>query len=129
MNRIRHYTDEEIIKLLSNPNVKGVNNKSRIEYKNGFKLWAVYEKINNPEKTARQIFESAGFDMNILDERTPQKRILSWTKKYEQYGEEYFLELNKYYYSTKTKNSLDYMLKIIDDKNEKKIIIYTFDEV
>ena len=37
--------------------------------------------------------------MNILDERTPQRRLNLWLKKYEKFGIEYFQDLaNKYYY-------------------------------
>lgn len=73
MNKIRVYNDEEIKKLLSNSNVARIKNKSQIVYKNEFKLWAVKEKLSHIEKTAREIFETGGFDMNILDDRTPQK--------------------------------------------------------
>ena len=82
MNRIRIYNDDEIKTLLSNSNVEKIKNKSRIVYKNSFKLWAIKEKLFHEEKTARQIFIEGGFDMNILDERTPQRRLCDWTKKY-----------------------------------------------
>lgn len=101
MNKIRVYSDAEIKILLSNPNITNIKNKSQIVYKNDFKLWAILEKLNHPEKTARQIFESAGFDMNILDDRTPQRRLCSWVKKYRIFGEDYFLDNNKYTYISK----------------------------
>ena len=75
MNKIRIFNEEEIKKLLNNPNVEYIKNKSQIIYKNKFKLWAVKEKLNHIEKNAREIFIAGGFDMNILDDRTPQKRI------------------------------------------------------
>lgn len=100
MNKIRIYNDEEIKKLLSNPNVERIKNKSQIVYKNSFKLWAVKEKISHTEKTAREIFVTSGFDMNILDDRTPQKRLCSWVKKYKMFGEDYFTD-SKFYYQTK----------------------------
>lgn len=103
MSRIRVYTDEEIRLLFNSGNVAGIKNKSQIVYKKEFKLWAIYEKLSHPEKTARQIFESAGFDMRILDDRTPQKRLCSWIKKYKMYGDEYFIERNKYTYSSNHK--------------------------
>lgn len=105
MNKIRIYSEEEIKILLSNPNVVRIRNKSQIVYKNEFKLFAVLEKLNHLEKTARQIFESAGFDMNILDDRTPQKRLCSWVKKYKMFGEDYFLDNNKYTYTSKNQNA------------------------
>ena len=86
MNKIRVYNEEEIKKLLSNSNVENIKNKSQIVYKNSFKLWAVKEKISHSEKTAREIFVSAGFDMNILDDKTPQRRLCSWLKKYQMFG-------------------------------------------
>ena len=103
MNKIRVYSDDEIKKLLSNSNVEEIKNKSQIVYKNSFKLWAVQEKLSHIEKTARQIFVTGGFDMNILDDRTPQRRLCSWVKKYQKFGEDYFTDKNKYTYQTKKK--------------------------
>lgn len=103
MNKIRVYNEKELEILKNNSNVISVKNKSQIQYSNNFKLWAIKEKLENPEKTARQIFESGGFDMNILDERTPQKRLCSWIKKYKMFGSDYFIDNNKYTYKSKTK--------------------------
>lgn len=94
MNKTRIYTDEEIKVLLSNPNVVRIRNKSQILYKNSFKLWAVKEKLSHGEKTAKEIFTEGKFDVNMLDDRTPQKRLNSWMKKYQMFGEDYFLILN-----------------------------------
>lgn len=117
MNKIRVYNEEEIKKLLSNSNVENIKNKSQIVYKNSFKLWAVKEKISHSEKTAREIFVSAGFDMNILDDKTPQRRLCSWLKKYKMFGEEYFQ--NGYCYKAKKKvesglNNNQLIILIID---------------
>ena len=101
MNKIRFFNEEEIKVLLSNSNVDGIKNNSQIIYNDEFKLWCVKEKLNHKSLTARQIFVAGGFDMNILDERTPQKRLCSWMKKYKKYGEDYFK--NKYSYSAKMK--------------------------
>ena len=98
MNKIRVYNDNEIKILLNNPNVEKINNKCHIVYKNSFKIWAVKEKIKDSSKTARQIFVAGGFDMNIIDDRTPQKRICSWVKKYKMFGEDYFNDNNKFSY-------------------------------
>ncbi len=106
MNKVRVYNDNEIKILLSNSNVEKIRNKSQIVYKNSFKLWAVKEKLNDTSKTARQIFEAGGFDMKILDDRTPQKRICSWVKKYKKFGEDYFTDKNKYTYKA-IDNSID----------------------
>ncbi|MDY5058891.1 MAG: hypothetical protein SPF04_05445 [Bacilli bacterium] len=98
MKKIRVYNDDEIKILLNNPNIEKINNKCHIVYKNSFKLWAVKEKIKDTSKTARQIFVAGGFDMNIIDDRTPQKRICSWVKKYKMFGEDYFNDNNKFSY-------------------------------
>ena len=66
MKKIRIYNDTEINTLLNNKNIEKIFNKCQIVYKNEFKLWAVKEKINHIDKTARQIFEEGGFDMNIF---------------------------------------------------------------
>ena len=97
----RIFTDFEKKELLKNENVLGIRYEKEIIYSGEFKLWAVEEKLKYPEKTARQIFEEANFDMNKLDERTPQRRLNAWMKKYKKFGCEYFIDLaNKYYYKS-----------------------------
>ena len=108
MNKIRVYNDDEIKILLGNSNVERIRNKCHIVYKDSFKLWAVKEKLSDTSKTARQIFVAGGFDMNILDDRTPQKRICSWVKKYKKFGEDYFTNKNEFTY------------KAIDNCSDKK---------
>lgn len=103
MNKIRVYNDYEMSILLNNHNVDGIKNNSQIIYNNSFKLWAVMQRLNTC-KTAKQIFAEAGFDMNIIDERTPQKRICSWVKKYKMFGKDYFDINNKYTYKSKIIN-------------------------
>ena len=103
MNKIRFFNEEEMKILLSNSNVDGIKNNSQIIYNDEFKLWAVKEKMAHKDMTARQIFVTGGFDMNILDDRTPQKRICFWMKKYKMFGEDYFK--NKYSYRAKTKEN------------------------
>ena len=97
--------------LLNNHNVDGIKNNSQIIYNNSFKLWAVMQRLNTC-KTAKQIFAEAGFDMNIIDERTPQKRICSWVKKYKMFGKDYFDTNNKYTYKSKIINK-----KVINNDN------------
>lgn len=104
--RVRVFNDNEIVKLLKNPNVLAIKNRSQIVYSNEFKYTAVLTRLKYPEKTARQIFEEAGFDMNILNERTPQRRICYWLHQYEKFGEEYFKEDNKYTFKAKKKKQL-----------------------
>lgn len=125
MNKVRVYNDNEIKILLSNPNVERIKNKSQIVYKNEFKLYAVKEKINHSEKTARQIFEEGKFDMNILDDRTPQKRICSWVKKYKMFGEDYFTNKNKYYYKALEQNKKCNLNNMFRDD---KVIVYVIEK-
>ena len=97
----RVFTDYEIEQLLKNENILGIRYQCEIIYSGNFKLWAVQEKLKYPNKTARQIFEEANFDMSILDERTPQRRLNFWVKKYKKFGAEYFYNLeNKYFYKS-----------------------------
>jgi len=103
--RIRVYRADEMYKLLSNPNVISIENNSRIVYSNEFKYYAVLQKITRPDKTARQIFEEAGFDMKILSPTTPQKRICYWMKQYERFGKDYFLMNEGYSFKAKKKNN------------------------
>ena len=117
MNKIRVYNDEEIKILLSNSNVERIRNKSQIVYKNSFKLWAVKEKLSDTSKTARQIFVAGGFDMNILDDRTPKKRLCSWVKKYKKFGEDYFTDKNKYSYKAIPKIKYIFLSKTFNDPN------------
>lgn len=136
MNKIRVYNDNEIKILLNNPNVDKIKNNSQIVYKNNFKLWAVKEKLSHKEKTARQIFVAGGFDMNILDDRTPQKRLCSWVKKYKMFGEDYFTDKNKYSYKALEnekeiknndveKNFIKYIRKVI---NNPKFVAFIIDK-
>ena len=123
MNKIRVYNEEEIKILLSNPNVERIRNKSQIVYKNSFKLWAVKEKLSDTSKTARQIFVAGGFDMNILDDRTPQKRLCSWVKKCKKFGEDYFTDKNKYSYKAIQKTKYIFLSKTFNDPNFLAFII------
>lgn len=104
----RVFTEYEIEKLLINKNILGIRYEKEIIYSPDFKLWAVEEKLKYPRKTARQIFEEAGFDMDILDERTPQRRLNAWIKKYKKFGVEYFKDLSRKKYYSSLKGDDDY---------------------
>ena len=121
MNRMRVYNDEEIGILKSNPNVIEIKNNSKIIYSDKFKLWAVSERLNHKDKTARQIFTEAGFDMNIIDDQTPRKRLLSWVNKYKKFGEEYFVKKNKYTY--KAKQNISDLKKVFVNPNIKSLLV------
>lgn len=104
----RIFTKNEKKELLKNKNILGIRYEKEIIYSGNFKLWAVEEKLKYPFKSARQIFEEAGFNMNILDERTPQRRLNAWVKKYKRFGVEYFIDLaDKYYYSSLSEDQND----------------------
>ena len=121
MNRMRVYNDEELTILKSNPNVIGIKNNCKIIYSDNFKIWAVNERIKHKDKTARQIFIEAGFDMNVLDEQTPRKRLLSWVNKYKKFGEEYFIKTNKYIY--KAKQNISDLKKVFINPNVKALLV------
>ena len=98
----RIFNETEKKRLLTNSNIVGIKYEKEIIYSNHFKLWAVEEKLKYPYKTARQIFEEGNFDMTILDERTPQRRLNYWLKKYQKFGIEYFQDYSeKYFYKSK----------------------------
>ena len=128
MNKIRIYNDEELKKISLNSNVESVRNKSHIVYKNSFKLWAVKEKTLYQEKTAREIFVTGGFDMNILDDRTPQRRLCSWMKKYSMFGEDYFTDKNKYSYKAMAKKEYPFLSKTFNDPNFIAFVIQKKDD-
>lgn len=110
MKKTRIFNNEEINILLKNSNIDSIINQKQIVYNDSFKLWAVKEKLLHNEKTAKQIFMDGGFDMNILDSRTPQRRLKLWIEKYKKFGETYF---NSSEYSTIT------LAKICEASNEK----------
>ena len=55
--------------------------------------------------------------MNILDDRTPQKRLCSWVKKYKKFGEDYFTDKNKYSYKAIPKTKYIFLSKTFNDPN------------
>ena len=81
MSKIK-YCLFEIEFLNSNPNVVMVKYGRQIEYKEEFKKWAVLQSLNHPELSANQIFEAAGFNIEMIGKRTADSRIRNWKKKY-----------------------------------------------
>ena len=118
------YTNKEIEYLLKNKFVNKILYKRSIEYSNIFKLWTVLQKIKYPEKTARDIFEEAGFNTRLMNSKLPQARIRSWYLCYERYGFEYFIST-----STITKMKDDCLNRIInnfetlEDKIYNKVVL------
>ena len=82
------YTNNEIEYLKKNKFVDDILYQREIKYSNVFKLWAVLQRITFPEKTARFIFEEAGFNTKLMNNKLPQSRIRSWFLIYEKYGNE-----------------------------------------
>lgn len=81
MNK-RKYNDEEIRLLNTNQNIVIVKYGRQIEYKDSFKKWAVIQSIKHPEMSANEIFEMAGFNINIIGERVADSRIRYWKNQY-----------------------------------------------
>lgn len=84
------YTITEIKLLNSNPNVKSVKYGRQIEYSPSFKKWAVIQSVKYPELSANQIFEIAGFDIDMLGPRTAESRIRYWKGNLNKYKELYY---------------------------------------
>jgi len=75
MNR-RTFTKEQIKQISNNKNVRRCSNKS-IMYAKSFKLKAL-RQYNEEGLSAVQIFKQAGFDLNILGIRRPNKLMHQW---------------------------------------------------
>ena len=104
--KLRYYTDKELKSLNSNMFVLSVKYKRQIEYDVVFKLWCVMMRSKNPELTGKQIFERAGFDINILHDSLPYRRIGEWVKNYRKFGLSYFLPELLPYHSLETKKDI-----------------------
>ena len=106
--KLRFYTDKELETLNSNMFVKSVHYKRTIEYDVVFKLWSIMMRLKFPELTGKQIFVRAGFDINMLHDNLPYRRIAEWLKNYRKFGLNYFLpELKPYHSLEKKKTSVD----------------------
>ena len=104
--KVRLYTDNEIKILEQNIFVRKVKYKREIEYDPLFKLWVIMMRFKFPELSAREIFSRAGFDVNILHRKLPQRRIKDWVDNYKKFGIRYFLPENERYKSiTYTKDN------------------------
>ena len=74
MNR-RTFTREQIEKISKNKNVRRCSTKS-VMYTKDFKLKA--RQYNQEGQGAVQIFKQAGFNLNILGIRTPNRIMNQW---------------------------------------------------
>lgn len=102
--KIRYYTDKELELLNKNMFVKEVHLKRTIEYDVVFKLWCIMMRIEFPELTGKDIFLKAGFDVDMLHNNLPYRRIADWVKNYKKFGLNYFLPDLEPYHSLEVKN-------------------------
>jgi hypothetical protein len=105
------FTEEEIKQLSQNRNILKCSSKA-ITYNKKFKVFAVkeYEK----GKTTTQIFEDAGFDLDIIGKDIPQARIRAWKKIYREKGKQGLLN--------ETRGSNGGRLKKTINENDKEIL-------
>lgn len=90
------YTEKEIEKLEKNPFVIKVERHRFIKYDSLFKLWCIIQRISSPEKTCRDIFSAAGFDVSIMSPKLPQSRIKDWENAFYRFGYSYFISKECY---------------------------------
>lgn len=82
MSRIK-FTDENVLELVKNIYVKNISNKS-ITYTNEFKIHFIAEYNNG--KIPRQIFDEAGFNIDIIGTKRIECASSRWRKAYEKGG-------------------------------------------
>ncbi|MGL5714437.1 MAG: IS3 family transposase [Paraclostridium sp.] len=82
MSRIK-FTDKNVLELAKNIYVKNISNKS-ITYTNEFKIHFIAEYNNG--KTPRQIFDEAGFNIDIIGTKRIECASSRWRKAYEKSG-------------------------------------------
>lgn len=81
----RIFTEEQIANLLVNKNVLRCSQKS-ITYRHAFKISAV-KRYNEEGAGARQIFEEADFDLNVIGYDIPSECIGRWRRTIKWKGE------------------------------------------
>lgn len=64
--------------LTGNQNVAKCSDRA-ITYNKDFKLWAVKQYIEE-NKSAKEIFREAGFDLNLLGQDTPKRCLKDWRR-------------------------------------------------
>ena len=116
--KVRLYTDREISKLKQNMFVRNIKYKREIEYDPIFKLWSVMMRLKFPELSAKEIFARGGFDIEVLNNKLPQRRIKEWLDNYNRFGVAYFLPEDAYYQTINSKpikkNNIDnFKLKLL----------------
>ena len=97
--KVRLFTEEEKQRLESNVYVIKVQHNRTIIYDPVFKLWCIMMRLYYPGLSAKEIFRAGKFDINILNDRTPQERIRQWLSNFNKFGIQYFIPVGKAYYS------------------------------
>ena len=85
MSNRKIFTKEQINKLSANKNVVKCS-KKYIKYSDDFKINAIRQYCNG-DKSFKQIFEEAGFDLKIIGERTPADCFKEWKEIFKKKGE------------------------------------------
>ncbi len=81
----KKFTDQEKKLLLKNENVIEVR-ETNVKYSPKFKLKAVQEYYAG--NTPQTIFLNAGFDINLLGKKNPERSISRWRNIYKKLGEQ-----------------------------------------
>lgn len=74
----RIFNQQEIKIIKMNPNVQSCTSKS-ITYRTSFKSYALEAYVND-FRNAREIFETAGFDLDIIGHDRPHQCIARWKR-------------------------------------------------
>lgn len=82
--RFISFTNEQIDDLLKNKNVSKFRGKY-ISYSRDFKVKAVNQYLNE-RMSPRQIFEQAGFDLNVIGKLKPKYLIHDWSVIFREKG-------------------------------------------
>ncbi len=80
----RNLTKEQVEALLKNDHVIKCSNKA-ITYNKEFKVLAI-KQYNEEGLTSKEIFERAGFDLNVIGKDNPKGLLRDWNKKYRDKG-------------------------------------------
>ncbi len=95
--KARIYTDEEIEILKKCYFINDVLYKRELVYDPVFKLWTIFMRFECPNLSAREIFDVAGIEVDILNKDIPKDRIHDWMYAYKRYGVKYFFSPNEAY--------------------------------
>lgn len=80
----RIFNKEQMVELSKNKNIKKCSEKS-ITYNKKFKIKAV-KQYYDEYMVPNEIFEQAGFDLNIIGRKTPKGCLSRWKKIFQRKG-------------------------------------------